>query len=157
MLGSAGDSFSFLSLEISALTSGPLEIAEEPRNIWTPEEIRSIFGTVAALCGAEWQGATWKAKDPSDGTHVDAFMTYWHEITGLGDWVPTGSQVTSWGGSFFGAAAGQSEAAPSSLERRRFSLKCLHTSQLLIRQQTFSTIKIKLLFSGCNPNNIICI
>lgn len=108
--------------------------------------IGSIFGMVTALCGAEWQGSAWKAKDPA--------WIYGNPLSCLYKWL-TWNHRALWFcahreqshplGWFFGAAAGQSEAAPGVLERWSFSLKCLCTLWLLVRQQTWPTIKIKLL------------
>lgn len=76
-------------------------------------------------------------------SHGVAFLNYWHEITGL--WLCVHREQSHPLGWLLGAAAGQSQTAPGDFERSSSSLKCLCTLSLLVRQQTWPSIKIKLL------------
>lgn len=161
MLSSAGNSSSFLSLEISAPDiwpsgdrTGPKEQMTSRRNridLWDCDSstwywvTRINLESKGSCWGEQWRCfynlLTWNHK-----------ALWWWFVTGCppGAKAPIGVALWSW--------AGQPEAAPGGLERWSLSLKCLCAPRLLVRQQTFPTIKIKLLFWVHNPRyNIICI
>lgn len=140
MMGSEGNSSSFLSLEINA--PDLLGIGEDPRNELTPEETGSICDS-SVCCwvtglSLESKGSCWEVPwrclfNLLPWNHRALQLCAHREVRHLLRWL-------------FGAAAGQPEAAPGNLESWSHSSKCLCTLHLLVRQQTLQIIRIKLLF-----------